>query len=178
MTAQSSTRAYGETFKILVMSVSGSGKSTLASHVSDALGGTLIEGDDHHSPASRAKMRNGIPLDDEDRNPWLSSLGALMSGQPGTAVLSCSALKRSYRDLLRQQVPELRLVYLDLDRATAFARVAQRSNHEFPPSLVENQFDTLESPVGEACVLRVLATQTEMAQLTQVMRWLRSDSTE
>lgn len=159
------------------MGVSGCGKSTIASHLSRALGGTLIEGDDHHSTTSRAKMREGIALNDDDRKPWLNNIGALVAAQPGAAVLSCSALKRSYRDILRLHVPELRLVFLDLDRATAFARVAQRRGQEFPPSLVENQFDTLESPIGEARALRIGASQTEIAQLTQVMHWLRTGST-
>jgi gluconokinase len=165
-------------FKLLVMGVSGSGKSTLADNLSRALGGVMIEGDDHHTSANRAKMREGVALNDEDRIPWLNRIGTLLAAQSGTAVLSCSALKRSYRELLRQRVPDLRLVFLNLDRTTAFARVAQRRGHEFPPCLVESQFDALESPAGEIDVLRVEATQTEIAQLTEVMRWLRSGLAE
>ena len=173
MSAAPGKTAHILTLKLLVMGVSGSGKSTLAHNLSRALGGVMIEGDDHHLSVSRAKMREGVALSDEDRIPWLNTIGTLLAAQGGTAVLSCSALKRSYRDLLRQRVPDLRLVFLNLDRTAAVARVTQRRGHEFPPSLVESQFDTLESPEGEAAVLRLEATHTEIAQLTEVMRWLR-----
>jgi gluconokinase len=158
--------------RILVMGVSGSGKSTLAGQLARELGIDLIEGDDHHSPGNQEKMRRGIPLEDADRMPWLDVLGALLAGRNGGAVLTCSALKRSYRDRLRHAVPDLNIVFLDIELETARARVAERSAHLFPPSLVRSQFEVLESPLGETSVLRVDANLPSREQLREVLTWL------
>src|SRR5690606_31080968 len=101
--------------KLVVMGVSGSGKTTLAGHLARRLGADLVEGDDHHLPASKAKMSRGIALDDADRVPWLDALGALLAGATRPVVLTCSALKRHYRDRLRAHAPGLRFVYIDID---------------------------------------------------------------
>src|SRR5450830_769472 len=132
--------------KLLVMGVSGCGKSTVAANLADALRGTLIEGDDHHPASNQAKMRAGIALDDADRAPWLDRLGALLADSEGNAVLTCSALKHRYRDRLRAAVPALAIVFIHVGMEEARARVAARTGHLFPASLVENQFKTLESP--------------------------------
>ena len=158
--------------RILVMGVSGSGKSTLAGQLARELGIDLIEGDDHHSPGNQEKMRRGIPLEDADRMPWLDVLGALLAGRNDGAVLTCSALKRSYRDRLRQAVPDLSIVFLDIGLDAAHARVAGRSEHLFPPSLVRSQFEALESPIGETSVLRVDANLPRREQLREVLTWL------
>ena len=158
--------------RILVMGVSGSGKSTLAGQLARELGIDLIEGDDHHSPGNQEKMRRGIPLEDADRMPWLDVLGALLAGRNDGAVLTCSALKRSYRDRLRHAVPDLNIVFLDIELETARARVAERSAHLFPPSLVRSQFEVLESPLGETNVLRVDANLPRREQLREVLTWL------
>ena len=158
--------------KLVVMGVSGCGKSTLGAGVALALGCPLIEGDDYHLPESQAKMRQGIALQDSDREPWLDRLGALIAEQSGAAVATCSALKRRYRDRLRAQVPELRFVFADISEAEAARRVTSRHDHLFPPSLVASQFAALESPVGEPGVLRVDATQSPQAQLDAVIAWL------
>ena len=158
--------------RILVMGVSGSGKSTLAGQLARDLGIDLIEGDDHHSPGNQEKMRRGIPLEDADRMPWLDVLGALLAGRNGGAVLTCSALKRSYRDRLRHAVPDLSIVFLDIGLDAAHARVAGRSEHLFPPSLVRSQFEVLESPLGETSVLRVDANLPGREQLREVLTWL------
>ena len=157
---------------ILVMGVAGSGKSTLAAQLAREFGIDLIEGDDHHSPGNQEKMRRGIPLEDADRMPWLDVLGALLAGRNGGAVLTCSALKRSYRDRLRQAVPDLSIVFLDIGLDAAHARVAGRSEHLFPPSLVRSQFEVLESPLGETSVLRVDANLPTRGQLREVFTWL------
>ena len=154
------------------MGVAGCGKSTLGEGLARALGCTLIEGDAHHLPASKAKMRAGTPLDDGDREPWLDRLGALVADSPGGAVLTCSALKRVYRERLRSHVPGLRFVFIEIDQAAAVERVATRPAHMFPPSLVANQFATLESPVGEPGVLAVSARQALSAQVDAVTKWL------
>lgn len=156
---------------ILVMGVAGSGKSTLAAQLAREFGIDLIEGDDHHSPGNQDKMRRGIALEDADRMPWLDALGALLASRNGGAVLTCSALKRSYRDRLRQAVPELSIVFLDIALDAAHARVAGRSAHLFPPSLVRSQFEVLEPPVGETGVLRVDANLSRREQLRAVLTW-------
>lgn len=160
---------------LVVMGVAGCGKSSVGAACAQAMGWTLFEGDDYHAPESLAKMRQGIPLTDEDRRGWLAELGQLLARQPGGSVLTCSALKRRYRDQLRAAVPGLRFAFLDLDRATAFARVSQRPGHVFPPSLVDSQFATLENPVGEPGVLRVDATEPLETLAAQVSDWLRKD---
>jgi gluconokinase len=158
--------------RILVMGVAGSGKSTLAAQLAGELGISLIEGDDHHSPGNRDKMRRGVALEDADRIPWLDTLGALLAECEGGAVLTCSALKRGYRDRLRRAVPDLSIVFLDITPDVARTRVAKRSAHPFPPSLVGSQFEALESPLGETGVLRVEASRALREQLDTVLMWL------
>ncbi len=146
------------------MGVAGCGKSSLGTALAAALALPLIEGDDHHSVESRAKMSRGIALDDADRAGWLDRLGAELArhaAQEGGAVLSCSALKRAYRDRLRAACPGLRFVFLELDRDEALRRVASRATHFFSSSLVDSQFATLErpDPALEPDVLMLSATQ-------------------
>jgi gluconokinase len=158
--------------KLVAMGVSGSGKSTLAAAVARALGCEAIEGDEHHLPASQEKMRRGIALQDSDREPWLDHLGELMAARAGTVVLTCSALKRSYRERLRARVPGLLFVYVEIDEAVAAERVRQRAGHFFPADLVASQFQALEPPTGEPGVLAVAATLPPQAQLDAVLQWL------
>ncbi|QTD47438.1 AAA family ATPase [Ottowia testudinis] len=139
------------------MGVAGCGKSTVAQALAQALGWPLLEGDDFHSDASRAKMSQGVPLTDADRAGWLETLAAHLAlaranGRP--LVLTCSALKRTYRDRLRAADAELRFAYLQIAPADAQARVqARAAAHFFSPTLVANQFATLESPADEAGVI-------------------------
>jgi gluconokinase len=163
--------------KLIVMGVSGCGKSTLAAGIALALGCRLIEGDELHLPESQAKMRQGIALQDSDRDPWLDRLGSLVAEQSGAAVATCSALKRRYRDRLRAHVPGLRFVFVDITEADAARRVGSRPDHLFPVSLVASQFTALESPVGEPGVLRVDASLAPQAQLDAVVAWLASLAT-
>jgi gluconokinase len=155
------------------MGVSGCGKSSLAAAVSAALGLPLVEGDDHHSQASRAKMQRGLALTDADRAAWLDKLAAILEASPGGIVLTCSALKRTYRERLRSAAPGLRFVFMELNQGEAQRRVVARAAHHFfPPGLVASQFATLESPVGEIGVLCVAAC-APLADLTsQVTQWL------
>jgi len=140
----------------VVMGVAGCGKSTLARRIAQALGRTLIEGDDFHPPENVQKMRAGVPLTDADRIGWLDRLAQQLGAHPQGAVLSCSALKASYRDRLRAAAPGLCFVFLDVSPETAHQRVAQRAGaHFFPPSVVASQFATLEDPSSEAGVLRL-----------------------
>jgi len=158
---------------IVVMGVAGCGKSSLARAIATQLDWPFIEGDAHHSPANIAKMRGGAPLTDADRSGWLARLGALLAAAPGGAVLACSALKKSYREQLRAASPGLRFVFIDIGRDLALQRVAERGDrHLFPVSLVDSQFATLESPLGEPGVLRVPGDRPPGPQLQLVLAWL------
>lgn len=157
---------------LIVMGVAGSGKSTLAAAVAERLGRAWLEGDRFHSEGNRLKMAQGQPLTDADRGSWLDSLCAQLRQHPGGVIVTCSALKRAYRDQLRQAAPGLRFAFLDIDKAEAGRRVSTRGGHFFAASLIDSQFETLESPVGEPGVLRLdaLAPLDELEQ--QVCAWL------
>jgi gluconokinase len=159
---------------VVFMGVAGCGKSSLAAAVAVAQAAPLVEGDDFHSADSRAKMRHGIALTDADRDGWLTVLGEQLRSAPAGIVLTCSALKRAYRDRLRQAAPQLRFVYLDISRDAALARVAGRADHFFSAGLVDSQFATLESPLGEPAVLRVDALAPLPQLQAEVSRWLNS----
>lgn len=154
------------------MGVAGCGKSSLAAAVAQAEGLPLIEGDDFHGPANRDKMSRGIALTDADRDDWLAALAVQLRDAPQGIALTCSALKRSYRERLRSAAPGLRFVFLDIDRDAALARVAGRNAHFFSASLVDSQFATLESPIGEPGVLRVDATEAPAQLQAEVSAWL------
>ena len=155
------------------MGVAGCGKSSLGASVAQATGLTLVEGDDFHSPASRAKMSQGIALTDADRDGWLSVLGEQLRAHPQGLVLTCSALKLAYRERLRQAAPGLRFVFLDISREQSQARVSARAQqHFFSTTLVDSQFATLENPTGEAGVLRVDALKPLAALQAEVCQWL------
>lgn len=127
------------------MGVTGSGKTTVGVGLARRLRVPFGDADDFHSAANIAKMSAGIPLDDDDRLPWLRSIGAwLAEHRAGGAVVSCSALKRSYRDVLRESAPTARFVHLHGDRETVRRRVAARPGHFMPESLVDSQFAALE----------------------------------
>ena len=158
--------------KLLVMGVAGCGKSTVAAGLAQELGAQLIEGDEHHPRSSQEKMLNGIALQDADRAPWLDKLGALLAAAPASAVLTCSALKRSYRDRLRAAEPALRIVYVEISLAEAHRRVTERPSHFFPPGLVASQFASLEVPTGEPDVLRVSGNDPLAIQIRKILKWL------
>ena len=167
------------THSLVIMGVSGCGKSSLGVAVAQALNCPLIEGDDFHSAANIAKMKSGTPLTDADRETWLADLGEQLSGngkgKSSGTVLTCSALKLRYRNQLRAASPGLRFAFLDITPNEALLRVAARAGeHLFPASLVDSQFEALESPSGEDGVLTLDATQA-LPQLTQrVTDWLKS----
>ncbi len=132
---------------IVVMGVSGCGKSTIGSALAGALGRPFVEGDALHPPENVARMAAGVPLTDADRAGWLDALAARLaearsSGQP--VVMSCSALKRSYRDRLRAAEPALQLLHLQGAAAELERRLQQRSGHYMPASLLPSQLATLE----------------------------------
>ena len=134
------------------MGVSGSGKSLIGAGFARALGVDFVEGDEYHSAENVERMSRGIPLTDEDRARWLRSLAARIreakEARSGL-VISCSALKRTYRDILRADAPGLRFVYLKGERELIAQRLAGRRGHFMPPSLLESQFTTLEEPLPD-----------------------------
>jgi gluconokinase len=156
---------------LVVMGVAGCGKSTLAAAIAERLGEDWIEGDLFHSDASRRKMAQGTPLTDQDRASWLASLCEQLRQRPGV-MLTCSALKRAYRDQLRQACAGLRFAFLDIDKGEASRRVSARGSHFFAPSLIDSQFETLESPVGEPGVLHLDGLKPLAELATEVCDWL------
>lgn len=132
---------------VVVMGVSGSGKSTIAEELSREMDGEFIDADWLHSPANIAKMSTGHELSDEDRMPWLHSVGHLMQEvvAHGTVpVVACSALKRSYRDVLREYIPDVFFVFLDGPRDVIQERMNARHGSFMPASLLASQFAILE----------------------------------
>ena len=162
---------------VVVMGVAGCGKSAVGERIAASLGLPLVEGDAFHPAGNIEKMRQGLPLDDEDRAGWLAQLAQELAARPQGAVLTCSALKRAYRDRLRQAVPALAFVHLSLTQQEALQRVGARDGHFYPPSLVASQFEALEDPVGEPGVLGIDATEPLTAVIAQAVAWLRGDST-
>jgi gluconokinase len=157
MTAAASASTEGPARAIVVvMGVSASGKSTVAALLAQALGATCLDGDDFHPPENVARMRAGQALTDADRRGWLDALAARLaqaSRRGESVVLSCSALKRRYRDVLRQGAPGLRLVYLHGSRELLAARIAARTDHYMPASLLDSQLATLEPPQADEAAL-------------------------
>jgi gluconokinase len=144
---------------MVVMGVSGCGKTSVGEAIARHLGAAFIEGDSLHPQANIAKMSAGIPLTDADRFPWLDRIGAEIARAAGGGeriVLSCSALKKIYRDRLRA-FAEGRLIFVFLDGSEDLlaARMRGRTGHFMPPSLLASQLATLEDPTGEDGVLRV-----------------------
>jgi gluconokinase len=133
----------------VVMGVSGSGKTTVARGVAQREGWRLVEGDNLHPQANVAKMHAGTPLTDEDRWPWLRAIAQeidTMRGLGEQAVVACSALKRAYRDILIGERTDVVLVYLQGSKELIAGRLAARTGHFMPPTLLDSQFATLEEP--------------------------------
>jgi ribose 5-phosphate isomerase A len=154
-----SARAHRGTPPILVvMGISGAGKSTIAEELAARLGWAFEEGDALHPEANIAKMHAGIPLTDADRRPWLDGVAAWIDGQrakkePG--IITCSALRRSYRQIIIGDRPEVRLVYLRGGRDVIAEHLAGRHGHFMPPGLLQSQIDTLEEPTADEDALTV-----------------------
>ena len=143
----------------VVMGVSGSGKSTVGSELAAHLRARFIDADDLHPAENVAHMAAGHPLTDEMRWPWLDKCGQEMAAhrEDQPVVLACSALKRVYRDRLRNWVPDLVIVYPAADAVVIAERMSHRANHFMPVSLLQSQFATLEEPTEDEAVIRVSA---------------------
>ncbi|MGF1461331.1 MAG: gluconokinase [Leptolyngbyaceae cyanobacterium] len=135
---------------VIVMGVSGSGKTTVGQHLAQTMNCCFIEGDELHPEANVAKMSRGIPLSDSDRWPWLHRIRQRINNlqqQRQSAVISCSALKQSYREVLQADWPEvIRFVYLRVSSPTLKARLKERQNHFMKVQMLDSQLETLEEP--------------------------------
>ncbi len=161
---------------IVVMGVAGCGKSTFGQALAKELAVPWIEGDDFHSSEAKAKMAAGTPLDDADRVGWLQTLSALISENSSGCVIGCSALKRSYRDVLREagdETAKVKFAYLRLTREEAQRRVSSRAGHFFSDTLVESQFATLEDPGNESNVIVLDATKATAQLVEQTLTMLQ-----
>jgi gluconokinase len=135
------------TTTIVVAGVSGVGKSAIAKELASRLGWPWAEGDDFHSAENRARMGSGIPLTDEDRWPWLDAIAAWIGrneAEGKNGIVTCSALRRRYRDRLRGGHPSVWFAFLVADQATIAPRLAKRRHEFMPPSLLASQFAILE----------------------------------
>jgi gluconokinase len=154
---------------VVVMGVSGAGKSTVGQLIAAQLGAPFRDADSFHPPANVTKMSSGQPLTDEDRWPWLRAIAAWIAEHRAagtTCVVTCSALKRVYRDIVTDsQRADVRIVYLKGDFQLIAARLAARKGHFMPPALLKSQFDTLQEPAADehAIVAPIDATPEEIA---------------
>jgi carbohydrate kinase (thermoresistant glucokinase family) len=157
---------------VIVAGVSGSGKTTVGILLADRLGWRFADADDFHPAANVAKMRAGIPLTDADRGPWLRAIAAWMDeriARGEDAVVGCSALKRSYRDLLLNGRPEARMIFLAPDREVLARRLAARHGHFFPEQLLGTQLDALEPPGPDERVLTVVPADDPQATVEEII---------
>ena len=161
---------------IVVMGISGSGKSTLARAVADRYGWPFVEGDELHPDANIAKMKAGLALTDEDRRPWLCAVGKQIANwrnlrSPG--AITCSALKRNYRDQLRNIADRLYFVYLKIDKDEAIRRVVSRHGHFMSIDLVDSQLENLEIPSREIDVVTLDVRSTLDDNIYRLDSYLR-----
>ncbi|WP_153101354.1 gluconokinase [Paraburkholderia hayleyella] len=159
---------------LIVMGVSGAGKTLIGELLAQQLHCSFTDGDAFHSAANKAKMHHGIPLTDEDRWPWLDAIRAAIKEKQGageTAVFTCSALKRAYRERLRGGDNDVCFIYLQGTQALLHERLQTRTGHFFDPSLLQSQLDTLEVPgAEEAITVNIAGTPHEIVReaLTQL----------
>ncbi len=162
--------------RVVVMGVSGCGKSTVGELLAEELGGDFLDGDTLHPPANIEKMSAGQPLDDDDRLPWLREIAEQLrlGSQEAPLVVACSALKRSYRDLIRDGAPGAVFVHLHDSMEVLSARLAVRSGHFMPSSLLESQFAALEPlEPGEGKVFDVAGTPEQI--VATAAAWLQPE---
>ena len=142
--------------RILMVGLDAAGKTTIGTRLSEVLEIPFIEGDELHPEVNVAKMSGGIPLTDEDRWPWFTRIAATLNEIEGPAVVSCSALKRAYRDCLRTAVNKpVRYLWLHPGQGELEARLRARRNHFMPTTLLKSQLETLEPPQDEKDVINV-----------------------
>ncbi len=177
MVTQKCTRPRGgfhdisHVMRIVVMGVSGSGKSVVGRALADRLAVPFCDGDDLHPAINTAKMAAGEPLDDADRAPWLDRIAAWMR-ERSDGVMACSALKRRYRDRLRDAVPGACFVFLNVPRAVLERRLTRRAGHFMPPALLASQIDALERPRDEPNVIAVTNVESVDDSIADILKQL------
>ena len=154
---------------IILMGVSGCGKSFFGEALAEKLDLKFIEGDDFHSSENRKKMGSGIPLNDEDRLGWLTKLGALSNNSEQKLIISCSALKKAYRDILDSKEAQCLFVHLHASREVIERRIKARKGHFFDPGLLTSQFETLEPLVTEEQGFQVNVANPEHLVLAEII---------
>lgn len=154
---------------LIAMGVSGAGKSLIGELLAERLQCSFTDGDAFHSAANKEKMHKGIPLTDDDRWPWLKTIRAAIEEKQRaneTAVFTCSSLKRSYRDILRDGDKDVCFVYLEGTFEVLHERLGSRTGHFFEPSLLQSQLDTLEPPgEDEAIIVSIEHTPEEIVDI-------------
>lgn len=161
---------------LVVMGVSGCGKSTVAARAAGELGWAFLEGDTLHPEANVERMRQGQPLDDAARAPWLRAIAAWIASQRAAgqgSVIACSALRRSYRDVLRDGNAALRFAWLHVTEAVLRERLQARRGHFMPASLLHSQLRTLEPPGADEAALRLEAADGLEANVAAAVRFAR-----
>ncbi|WP_251041946.1 gluconokinase [Arthrobacter sp. ISL-30] len=164
---------------VVVMGVAGCGKSTVGQALAERIGAAFIDGDSLHPSSNIAKMSSGIPLNDADRTPWLQEIGRrFMEASASDLVIACSALKYSYRQIIREQDPSVLFVHLDGSRDLLFERMKSRPGHFMPPALLDSQLATLEPlRAGERGLVVDIALEVP-AIVDSVLEWLESGALE
>ncbi|HEY3757851.1 MAG TPA: gluconokinase [Opitutaceae bacterium] len=160
-------------FAILVMGVAGSGKSTIGSLLARELGWPFADADEFHSPANVAKMSAGIPLDDDDRAPWLQAIHRYIEdhlARGETVVVTCSALKERYRAVVAPDPERVKLVFLQGDFPLLLGRLHQRQGHFMKESMLRSQFEALEPPADALSVDVAPAPEAIVAQIRRELR--------
>lgn len=146
----------------VVMGVAGSGKTSIGESVAKQIGGTYIDGDDYHPQSNIDKMASGDPLTDEDRWPWLEIISGELARMHGVGLVGCSALKKSYRDFITKNAGEpVQFLYLDGSKELIAERMAARTGHFMPTSLLDSQFEALEVPGGSEYAISIDISGTE-----------------
>jgi len=171
--------AHNRPMVVVVMGVASSGKTTVAKLLAETLGWQYQEGDALHPPENVAKMSSGTPLTDADRLPWLGAIAARIDewrsrGEAG--VVTCSALKRAYRDIIVGDRPDVALVYLRGSHDLVADRMAARKGHFMPPALLDNQFATLEEPAADERPITVDVGETPFRIVQEIVRRLAAGS--
>ena len=157
---------------IVVMGVAGAGKSTVGEALAGRLGCDFRDADSFHPPANIAKMKSGVPLNDEDRGPWLHAIALWIAARRASGrigVVTCSALKRRYRDVLAGGQNDVRLVYLKGDKRLIADRLGGRQGHFMPPALLQSQFDALEEPAAEEAAITIAIDATPDEIVKRIM---------
>lgn len=159
------------------MGVAGSGKSAVGAALADRLGASYIDGDDLHPPENIAKMSRGEPLTDDDRWPWLAHVGRRLADTEGTVIIGCSALKRSYRDRIREEaLGPVTFVYLSGTRELIASRMGARTGHFMPTSLIQSQFAALEPPGADENVITIDIDNTLETIVSEIIAKLKEST--